>query len=206
MPATRPAVPSTAPADADAALHERALDNLTFIRQTMERATAFTAVPGWGGVAMGCTAIGTAALAARQPTHERWLATWLGEAVVAVVIGGAALGFKARASHTPLWSRPARQFLFSYLPPIVAGALLTVVLARAGMHWLLPGVWLLLYGAGVVTGGAFSVRVVPAMGLGFMTLGALAALAPDRGDLLLALGFGGLHIVFGWFIARRYGG
>ncbi|HEU4698831.1 MAG TPA: hypothetical protein VFS40_06615 [Gemmatimonadales bacterium] len=198
MPTARTAEPP--------ALHTRALNDLAFIRQTMERATAFTAVPGWGGIAMGLTALAAAALAGLQPTPGRWLGVWLAEAVVAMTIGAGALGLKARRSGTPLWTRPARQFLFSYLPPIVAGAVLTVALARADLVWLLPGTWLLLYGAGIVTGGAFSVRVVPAMGLGFMALGALAVLEPDWGDPLLAAGFGGLHIVFGWIIARRYGG
>ncbi|MEP6744529.1 MAG: hypothetical protein ABJB33_03455, partial [Gemmatimonadota bacterium] len=59
----------------------------------------------------------------------------------------------------------------------------------------------------VITAGAFSVRAVPLMGVGFMVLGAIALLAPAiRGDLLLAAGFGGLQIIFGVLIARRHGG
>ena len=182
------------------------MDDLSFIRTTMERATAFTAVPGWGGVAMGLSALIAAGVAAIQPTPGRWLAVWLAEAVVAVALGSAAMGFKARRARTPLWSRPARQFFLSYLPPVFAGALLTVVLVRSALSPLLPGTWLLCYGTGVVTGGAFSVRVVPAMGVCFMALGALALLAPDWGDALMAVGFGGLHVAFGLVIARRYGG
>jgi hypothetical protein len=183
------------------------MDNLSFIRDTMERATSFTAVPGWGGVAIGITALAASALAAAQPTSRRWLAIWLGEAVVAIGLGSVALARKSRAVRTPLLSRPARRFLLSYLPPIAVGALLTPVLWRAGAGASLPGVWLLTYGTGVVTGGAFSVRAVPLMGLGFMALGAVALVAPPGWhDALLALGFGGLHIGFGWFIARRHGG
>lgn len=210
---TRPERPGSDPARADSdrasapALHARAMDNLTFIRDTMERATSFTAVPGWGGVAMGATALAASAVAAAQPSRGRWLAVWLTEAVLAFVIGSVTLARKSRAVRTPLFSRPARRFLLSYLPPIVVGALLTPVLWRAGADAALPGVWLLLYGTGVVTGGAFSVRAVPLMGLGFMALGGVALLSPrDWHDLLLALGFGGLHIGFGWFIARRHGG
>ncbi|HET8648633.1 MAG TPA: hypothetical protein VFL95_01215 [Gemmatimonadales bacterium] len=192
--------------DEPPALHARAMDNLSFIRQTMERATAFTAVPGWGGVAMGVTAIAAAVLAARQPSQSGWLLVWLGEAVVACLVGGAAMSLKARRTGAPLFSRPARQFFFGFLPPLMVGAVLTIVLARAGLFWLCPGGWLLLYGAGVMTGGAFSVRVVPLMGVLFIGLGVVASLVPDLGNLLLAVGFGGLHIVFGVVIARRYGG
>ncbi|HKU62283.1 MAG TPA: hypothetical protein VJQ44_13750 [Gemmatimonadales bacterium] len=189
------------------ALHARAMDNLSFIRQTMERATAFTAVPGWGGVAMGAVALAAAAAAETRLTPAEWLATWLGASAVALTIGGWSMVRKARRAGTTVFSYPGRRFVLSYVPPIAVGALLTVALMRAGLYQALPGTWLLLYGTGVVTGGAFSVRVVPLMGLCFMALGAVALLGPAAwGNLLMAIGFGGLHIGFGWVIARRYGG
>jgi len=188
-------------------LHDRALDNLRYIRQTMERAGSFTAVPGWGQVAVGATALLAALLAARQPTPELWLATWLGEAVVALAIGGSTMVRKAFAVNDPLLSGPGRRAGLSLLPPMVAGGLLTVALSRAGLWHALPGTWLLLYGTGFVTGGAFSVRIVPVMGVCFMTVGAVALLGPATwGNWLMAAGFGGLHIVFGTIIARRHGG
>ena len=173
----------------------------------MERAGSFTAVPGWGQVGVGATALVAALLAARQPTPELWLATWLGEAVVALGIGGATMVRKAFAVNDPLLSGPGRRAGLSFLPPMVVGGLLTVALSRAGLWHALPGTWLLLYGTGFVTGGAFSVRIVPVMGVCFMTLGAVALLGPAAwGNWLMAAGFGGLHIVFGTVIARRYGG
>jgi hypothetical protein len=181
------------------------MDNLTFIRDAMERATAFTAVPGWGAVVMGMSALAASVLAAGRG-GDRWLGVWLAEAVVAAAIGAAAVVHKSRSARTAVLSRPARRFFLSYLPPIAVGALLTGVLYQGGLWRMLPGTWLLLYGTGVVTGGAFSVRVVPIMGLCFMAAGALALLLPAWGTAWMALGFGLMHIVFGLVIARRYGG
>ena len=199
--------PAPRPSAGAPALHARAMDNLSFIRSTMERATAFTAVPGWGGVAMGVTALAAAAVARVVPSRGEWLMVWLAASALALSIGGWSMAAKARKAGTSVFSDSGRRFVLSYLPPLVVGALLTIVLARAGLYSALPGTWLLLYGTGVVTGGAFSVRVVPVMGFCFMALGALALLAPTAwGDWLMAFGFGGLHIVFGLIIARRYGG
>lgn len=188
-------------------LDAHARENLRFIRDTMEQAGTFTAVPGWGGVAMGVTALGATLLAARQTTPEAWLATWLGEAGLAGLIGSLALVRKARTRNSSLLSGPARKFAFTLTPPLAVGGLLTITLYRAGLVADLPGMWLLLYGTAVVTGGAFSVRIVPIMGLGFMLLGALALFAPvGWGGGFMAAGFGGLHILFGFIIARRHGG
>ena len=191
----------------DPALHDRAMDNLRFIRQTMERATAFTAVPGWGGVGMGSLAVLAAFVAETRLTPGEWLGTWLGTAILALTLGGWAMSAKARRAGTPVFSYSGRRFVLSYVPPLVVGALLTGVLVRAELYQALPGTWLLLYGTGVVTGGAFSVRVVPLMGLCFMGLGAIALFGPASwGNALMAAGFGLLHITFGLIIAKRHGG
>jgi hypothetical protein len=195
------------PTQDDPALHHRAMDNLRFIRQTMERATAFTAVPGWGGVGMGVLALVAAGVAETRLSTDAWLATWLTTAVLALTLGGWTMSRKARLAGTTVFSYSGRRFVLSYVPPLVVGALLTGALVRAGQLDALPGTWLLLYGTGVVTGGAFSVRVVPLMGLCFMALGAVALFGPAAwGNLLMAAGFGLLQIVFGVIIARRYGG
>jgi hypothetical protein len=182
-------------------------EDLRFIRDTMERASAFTAVSGWGQVISGLTALGAAVVAARQASAFGWLRVWLAEGVVAVVIGLLACTWKANRRGLPLFSGPARKVALGLAPPLVAGAFLTFVLFRAGLEWALPAAWLLLYGAGIMTGGAYSVSIVPVMGLCFMLVGALAVLGPAGwGNWFLAAGFGGLHVVFGFLIARRHGG
>jgi hypothetical protein len=189
------------------ALHDRAMDNLRYIRETMERAGSFTAVPGWGAVLIGATALVAVWIASHQSTEAGWLAVWSGEAILSLALGVGAVIHKARSVGMPLRSGPAQKFALSLAPPLVAGALLTAVLFMACLVAALPGTWLLLYGAGVVTAGAFSVAIIPVMGICFMLLGALALFTPAAwGDAFMALGFGGLHIVFGILIARRYGG
>ena len=145
-------------------------------------------------------------MAAQQQSTLNWLVVWLGEAMVALTIGGWTMLRKARAVNDSLLTGPGRRFGLSFLPPLMVGGLLTVALYFGGARALIPAVWLLLYGTGVITGGAFSVPIVPVMGLGFLALGTVALFAPGLGNWLLAAGFGGLHIVFGFWIARRYGG
>jgi hypothetical protein len=185
----------------------RAADHLRYIRETMARAGEFTAVPGWGGVTMGLTALVATVIAARQRSPWGWTVVWLIEAFVAVAIAAPAAATKARRANSSLFSGPGRKFVLSFAPPIAAGGLLTLALLKFGAVAALPGVWLLLYGTAIVTGGAFSVRVVPVMGLCLMALGGAALVAPQTwGNWFMAAGFGLVHIGFGFWIALRYGG
>ena len=186
-------------------LQSRAEDNLRFIRNAMESSGSFTSVPGLGGILMGLTAL--AAAAATELVADRWLEIWVADALLAFAIGGWAMARKARADGVRLSRGVGRRFLLSLTPPLAVAALLTLALIRAGVAELVPATWLLLYGVGVITGGAFSVRLVPMMGGCFVFLGVVALLAPTTWfNFLLAAGFGGLHLVFGAIIARRYGG
>jgi hypothetical protein len=189
------------------ALDAYAMDNLRYIRRTMERAGEFTAVPGLGGVLMGSTALAAAWLAEAQTTPAAWISVWVLAAVAAVAIGTAGAYWKSRRAKAPLFSGPGRKFVAGFAPAMAAGGVLTGALYHAGFSALLPGVWLLLYGAAVIAGGAASVKVVPLMGACFMLAGSAALFV--RGvppDVLLAAGFGGLHIVFGTIITVKYGG
>jgi len=195
------------------AIHVRAADNLRFIRDTMSRAAEFTAVPGWGGVVMGITAVATAALTGpprddlSSAAGGSWVAWWLGDAALAVLIGLVAMARKAHQAGMPLGGASARRFALALVPALAAGAVLTRVLIDEHLTHRLPGLWLLLYGAAVTSGGALSVRVVPLLGAACMTLGVAAFVSPPTwGHLYLAAGFGALQIGFGIVIARRYGG
>lgn len=201
--------PSTLPEDRPepVPIHGQAIDNLRYIRQTMERAGAFTALSGWALVAAGVTALGAAWLAARQPTDEGWLGVWLAEALLALALSLWGSSRKARAALVPLLNGPGRMFVFSFSVPMAVGAVLTAGLFAGPLAGRLAAMWLLLYGAGIATGGAVSVRIVPAMGFSFMLLGAAALFSPiGWGNAYLAAGFGGLHLVFGLMIARQHGG
>jgi hypothetical protein len=188
-------------------LHGRAMDNLQFIRETMERSTAFTAVPGYGGIFMGLTAIAAAYIAQNQPLKIDSLIVWLVEAVLAFAIGIFAVWQKSKAANAPLTSAPAKKFAMSFLPPLICGVAITLGLWRFGHFEVLIPIWIMLYGAAVVCGGAFSVKAVPIMGWCFIALGTIMFFLPaNLGNPMMALSFGVLHIVFGFIIARRFGG
>ena len=191
---------------APARIGDRAADNLRFIRDTMERAASFTAVPGFGGVLIGLTAMIAGGFAAYRNAPQQFT-IWVVEAILATLIAYVAVRRKSKRLTMSLQTRAARRALLSFMPPLLAGAVLTFALVRLGAFAVLPPLWLLLYGAAVVTGGAFSVRIVPVMGLCFMLAGACSALCPAAwGNGFLMFGFGGLHILFGAIIARRHGG
>lgn len=207
MPAPLRKLPPAPPPGAPS-LGDRAEADLKFIRGAMERSASFTAVPGRGGMAMGAVALVAAVAVQWVGGGPRgWLATWAVAATVAMAIGAFAMRRKAAVERVTLLAGPGRRFLLCLCPSLVAGAFLTAALARAGQYDLLPGAWLLCYGAGVVAAGALSPAVVPATGASFLVLGAAALVAPAAwGDVLMAAGFGGVHLVSGFVVARRHGG
>lgn len=189
------------------ALSDRAIDNLRYIRETMERSTHFTAVPGYGGMLMGVTAVAASYIAAQQPYLRDWLIVWITEAFLAFAIGLLAMWQKSKIAGESLMSAPARKFALSFAPPLIAGIVITLGLWRYNNYETMAPAWMLLYGTAVVTGGSFSVKLVPVMGWLFMAAGAAAFILPaSYGSYLMAGSFGLLHIVFGLIIAKKYGG
>ena len=186
---------------------DRAFDNLKFIRETMERSVVFTSVPGYGGILMGATAIVAAYIAHTQIYIRDSLIVWLTEAFLAFSIGLLAMWQKSKLSKNSLFSTPAKKLLMNSLPPMLCGVFITLGLWRFGDFEAMIPVWMLCYGAAVVCGGAFSVKIVPVMGWCFIALGAIAFFLPTGfGQLMMALSFGVLHIVFGSIIGRKFGG
>ncbi|HZJ32534.1 MAG TPA: hypothetical protein VFD21_13235 [Vicinamibacterales bacterium] len=189
------------------ALNERAIESLEFIRTTMARSAPFTAVSGAGGIAMGVLALVAAAFARSSSSNEQWLTVWVACAAVAVPVGFVLMRAKARRHDLTLWSAAGRRFAQGFVPAIAAGAVLTFALVRAGAVDLVPAVWLLLYGAGVLAGSSSSVPVLAWLGALFMVLGSVSLFTPSEWrDLWLASGFGVLQIAFGAYIARNHGG
>ncbi len=189
------------------AIHEHAFDNLRFIRETMERAAEFTVVPGWGLFGMGCIAFVAGTGAMRQKSHGTWIWCWIIAAFLAFVVGAVTMRRKAALEGKAVFAAPGRRFALSFAPAMLAGAALTIALVEARLWSTLPGTWLLLYGTAITSGGAISTKLIPAMGAGFLAFGLAALFGPPAwADIWLIAGFGGLHIIFGLVIARRYGG
>lgn len=173
----------------------------------MERSATFTAVPGVGGTIMGTVGVVAAGVASRQSTPDRWLITWLIAAVLAAAVALITMTRKASRAGVTLSGANARRFAVAIAAPCVAGAALTYALWATRSYSVMPSAWLLLYGAGVLTGGAFSVSPVRVTGVLFMLLGLVSVVTPPAwGNVWLAVGFGFLHIGSGFYIARHHGG
>jgi hypothetical protein len=200
-------VPRPEPPAEPVPMRDRAVEHLRVIRDAMERAGTFTAVPGWGTAVVGVTALVAAAAATGIEGDAAWLRLWVVEGFAAGALSVGAIVLKARRLGLPLASGLARKFALAFLPALAAGAVLTAVFVAKGLGALLPGTWLLLYGAAVAAAGSLSVRAVPLMGLSFMVLGTAAlASAPAYANAFMAAGFGGVHFAFGIYIGRKHGG
>ena len=126
------------------------MDNLRFIRETMQRSASFTHVSGIGGVLMGLIAIAAALIASRAAGPTEWVMTWLAAAVTSLAVATLSMARKSAAAGEGLLTGPGRKFAWNVIPPLAVGAVLTVVFIRAALLDQLPGAWLLLYGTGIM--------------------------------------------------------
>ena len=188
-------------------LQHEAENNLRYIRQAMERAERVSAVSGVGGMAMGFCAFLATAVASMFATLPAQLAVWIGTAFISLLCGAAATWLKARQLHTPLFGDASKRFLTCLVPALMVGAILSWLLWPTPQNILLPAVWMLLYGCGVLAAGTYA--AAPVMQMGFCFLGAgliMTALPAGWENFGLGLVFGGLHLYFGWQVFRNHGG
>jgi hypothetical protein len=192
---------------APVSIHSGAIEHLRYIREAIDASRTFTAVPGKGCIAMGLIALLAAALESTTVLSAYWLAVWSTAAATAAPVGLSFMRSKARTEGLSLRLVVARRFFLTLAPAIVAGAILTVALTGVVGRETIAGVWLLLYGAAVFACGVSSIPVVMVAGAAFMVSGTIALLLPPAAaPVLLAVGFGGIHIALGTIVLRRHGG
>ncbi|MGA2838578.1 MAG: hypothetical protein ABSG18_00150 [Steroidobacteraceae bacterium] len=187
-------------------IESRALGTLAYIRTSIESSGSM-AVPGMAGIVMGGIGIVATIVASVPRGAPHWLGIWLVAAAVAFALGGAMMAREAAQSGHARYLGPVRKFLLCLCPALLTGAALTFVLWRAGTTGLIPGVWLLLYGCAVLSASTVTIartmRLICIMGVLFMLLGLLAfAAPPGTHTLILGMGFGALHTIFGILIGQ----
>jgi hypothetical protein len=184
-------------------LDSHAAATLRYIRASMDAAGTL-AVPGSAGVAMGTIGLFAAALASTPPLRTHWLATWLTAAVIASAVGGVIMARQSSRQGSTLLGAPARKLVLCLAPGLFAGAVMTVVEYRSGVLHAIPGTWLLMYGCGLISTSASTTRIVGMLGALFVLLALVAFMLPDSlQTVVLAIGFGALHIIFGFLIGRN---
>jgi hypothetical protein len=195
---------SNSRSDNTVAIDSHALGTLNYIRASIEAAGAF-AVPGIAGIAMGGVGVLATVVASLPGLGAYWLEIWLLAAMAAAAIGAVLVA--RQSARVILYRGPARKFVLSLCPALLAGAALTVVFWQEGLTSLIPGMWLLLYGCAVLSASlmtnAAMVRLIALMGALFVVYGIIAFQLPIRWhNYTLGLGFGALHLLFGILIGR----
>jgi len=191
--------------DNTVAIESHALGTLNYIRASIEAAGSF-AVPGIAGIAMGAVGVVAAVLASVPSLASHWLSIWLCAAFAASALGVVLVARQPPKGFT-LYRGPARKFVLSLCPSLLAGAVLTSVLWRMGHGVLIPGTWLVLYGCAVLSASLMTspamMRLIAIMGGLFVLYGLVAFELPAQWhNLTLGLGFGALHLLFGILIGR----
>ena len=188
-------------------LQNQAEDNLRFIRGAMERAERVSAVSGAGVMLMGVIALVAMAVSAGNDDQLARLLIWIGTAFLAGGAGAIACWLKARKNRLSFSGDPGRRFLLCLIPSLLVGVVLTVALLSTPYMTLLPALWMMLYGAGVLAAGTYAATPVMHMGGAFVICGLFTHALPDSwSNVLLGLTFGGLHLYYGYQVYRHHGG
>ena len=187
-------------------IESRAIGTLDFIRASIEASTSM-AVPGMAGILMGIIGLLATVVTSIPQAAAYWLQIWLAAAATAFALGGALMAREAALSGHARYLGPVRKFLLCLCPALLAGAVLTFVLWRSSAQALIPGMWLLLYGCAVLSASTVTIartmRLICIMGSLFVVLGLLAfASRPSLHMLILGMGFGALHTIFGILIGQ----
>ncbi len=188
-------------------IQKHAQDNLSFIRGAMERAERVSAVSGAGAMAMGGIALVAMAVAATVGAFAEQLMVWIATAFAAGLAGVLGSALKARQNDLTLFGDPGRRFLLCLIPALLVGAVLSAALLPTPQLVLLPSLWMMLYGTGVLAAGTYAAPPVMYMGGAFIVTGLFAHALPwEWSNVLLGMSFGGLHLVFGYQVYKHHGG
>jgi len=192
--------------EAPAAIESHALGTLAYIRASIESSSSMD-VPGMAGIVMGIIGVLAAIVVSLPRWAAHWLGIWLAAAALALVLGGALVARQTAQRGHARYLGPLRKFLLCLCPALLAGAVLTLVFGTGGMTNVIPGMWLLLYGCAVLSASTVTVagiaRLICIMGGLFVALGLMTfALPATAHTAMLGLGFGVLHIIFGFLIGR----
>mgnify|MGYP006932268458 CR=1 FL=1 len=197
-------------------------DELSSIRNLMERSVKFMSISGLAGVLAGCYALLGAAAAygivygfgadSGYRGHffaAREIVVQLSAIAVTVLLLSVATGIlmsvrKAKRLQQSIWNPASRSLLIMVAVPLIAGGLLVLIFLWRGLYTIISPAFLIFYGLALVAGSPYTFHEVRWLGITEIALGLLAALVPGSGLVLWAIGFGVLHIVYGGIMYYRY--
>ncbi|PPL03947.1 hypothetical protein [Parapedobacter indicus] len=202
--------------------HEQLQSELLSIRHLMERSAKFISLSGLSGILAGCYALVGAALGYREVyglsskvgyrdhyvTEEAVLVKLVIIASVVLLLSiGTAIWLsarKARKQGQGIWNPASRGLLNAVGVPLVAGGLFVLVMIARGTYGLVAPACLIFYGLALVAGSQYTYRDVKGLGILQIVLGLLAACLPGYSLIFWSLGFGVLHILYGFIMYVKY--
>jgi hypothetical protein len=197
--------------------------DITEMRSLMERSTKFLSLSGLSGILLGLYGLAGAAIAYYLLYREAGELSYHvsdGESLSGTVVKVIAVAVlililslvtavllsqrKARKTKEKLWNATAKRLLINMAVPLAAGGLLTLILVAKGFVGLMAPLTLIFYGLALYNASKFTYEEVRSLGLIEIVLGLAGAYLPEYGLWCWALGFGILHIVYGFYLHYRY--